>query len=127
MTCPLLLMETGPALRVKDTPLLETFMLVFLSSFLVLRKLNPTVVLFLKFYCCWVQTLAGYRVFAIVFIICFVVFDYVVNVESIHRFLREDECFQLLLFADSEGFEPPEVLPSLAFETSALGRSANYP
>lgn len=29
--------------------------------------------------------------------------------------------------ADSEGFEPPEVLPSLAFETSALGRSANYP
>lgn len=31
------------------------------------------------------------------------------------------------LFADSEGFEPPEVLPSLAFETSALGRSANYP
>ena len=33
----------------------------------------------------------------------------------------------LFPFADSEGFEPPEVLPSLAFETSALGRSANCP
>jgi hypothetical protein len=48
VTCPLLLMETGPAFRVKDTPLLDTFMLVFLSSFLVLRKLNPTVVPFLE-------------------------------------------------------------------------------
>jgi hypothetical protein len=42
VTLPRLLMDTGPALRVNDTPLLETFMVVFLSSFLVLRKLNPT-------------------------------------------------------------------------------------
>ena len=29
--------------------------------------------------------------------------------------------------AEVEGFEPPEVLPSLAFKASAFGRSATLP
>ena len=33
----------------------------------------------------------------------------------------------ILLLAEGEGFEPPEVLPSMVFKTTAIGRSAIPP
>ncbi len=34
---------------------------------------------------------------------------------------------RLYISAESEGFEPPEVLPSTVFKTAAIDRSANSP
>lgn len=34
---------------------------------------------------------------------------------------------QVTLLAEAEGFEPPVVLPTLAFKASAFGRSATLP
>ena len=37
------------------------------------------------------------------------------------------ELLPILLVAEGEGFEPPEVLPSMVFKTTAIGRSAIPP
>src|SRR5690606_13183517 len=39
----------------------------------------------------------------------------------------EDRLALTFLFADDEGFEPPEVLPSLVFKTNAIVHSTNHP
>ncbi len=45
------------------------------------------------------------------------------------RGLRRLACLrkQVTLLAEAEGFEPPVVLPTLAFKASAFGRSATLP
>ncbi len=37
------------------------------------------------------------------------------------------ELLPILPLAEGEGFEPPEVLPSMVFKTTAIGRSAIPP
>jgi hypothetical protein len=38
-----------------------------------------------------------------------------------------DPAYALVSSAEAEGFEPPVVLPTLAFKASAFGRSATLP